>query len=380
MKLRTLSLLLALLMVLSVFTSCSEVSDQKETTSAPTASDTTAATDAPSVSESTDETEPELQPDLPVIDFEGETFTMLAVGPGDANGSDWDSYDLVVDEINGDVINDAVYERNLYLADTYKIDFRAFKPSGGTSDEIKTEVQASSGAFDAAMTHIENGANLSQGGFLIDLYDFDYIDTSKPWWDQRAVEDLEVMDSLYFATGDITVTDNDATWVLMFNKQMHENYQLPNLYDLVREDKWYFDTFYDLAAQTSIDMNGDGALKWKDDQFGFLTSDASAYGLLYASSEKFMFNDEVEVLKPVSDVERLTRIIEKSTSLLANKNITFQTNYEGSTSDDLRIMFEEGKGLFYGEVVQCIIRMRSSDTDFGLVPVLLSLQARQITK
>ncbi len=368
MKKRALTLLLACLMVLPTFTACSENAADK---SDETAAAETTAQNTPSAEEETvpaEEEETELLPDIPALDFEGRTFTILTVGPNDTNGVDWVSYDIWVEEMNGDVINDSVFERNLYIADTYNTEIAEYTTTTTTLSEIQTEVKAASGAFDAAITHIENGANLSQGGHLINLYDLSYFDSDKPWWDPRAVKDLKVMNGLYFATGDITVTDNDATWVLMFNKQMHEDLQLENLYDLVREDKWTFDKFYEMIPAGSVDMNGDGALTWKEDQFGFLTSSASSYGLMYASGEKLVHPDDELIFKPIEDLNRLTNVVEKAAAIMGDKMLTFQTGYEGSGSDDLRIIFEEGRGLFFGEVMQCIIRMRESETQFGLIP------------
>ncbi|MGN1345599.1 MAG: hypothetical protein ACI4V1_02340 [Eubacteriales bacterium] len=364
MKKRALALLLACMMLLLNLAACSENAVETERTA-----NETVPSSEPSVDTETEpEEETELQPNIPSLDFGGRTFTFLTSGINDTNGVDWETYDIWVETLNGDVINDAVFDRNLYLEDAYNVKIAEYKTNTTTLGEIQTEVKAASGAFDAAMTHIENGANLAQSGSLLDLYDIDYIDTDQPWWDGRAVEDLEVLNSLYFATGDITVIDNDATWVLMFNKQMHEDLQMENLYDMVREDRWTFDVFYDLAAQGSMDMNGDGTLKWKDDQFGFLTSGDSAYGLMYASGEKLVLRDPENVFVGLSDIERLSGVVEKAAKIMGDKSITFQTGYEGSGSSDLRIIFEEGRGLFFGEVMQCIIRMRESETQFGLIP------------
>ncbi len=368
MKKQALTLLLALLMVLPMFTACSEnaADTPEETTAAETEAPVTPSADEEMVAAEEEETE--LLPDIPALDFDGRTFTFLTSGINDTNGADWETYDIWVEELNGDVINDAVMERNLEIEETYNTKITEYKTNSTTLDEIQTEVKAAAGAFNAAITHIENGANLSQGGYLQNLYNFPYFNAEMPWWDPRAVDDLEVMDKLYFATGDITVIDNDATWVLMFNKQMHEDLQLDNLYDLVREDRWTFDVFHDMAVQGSVDMNGDGVLKWKDDQFGFLTSGDSAYGLMYASGEKLVLPDSEMIFKPIEDTNRLTDVVEKAAAIMGDKMLTFQTGYEGSAAADLRIIFEEGRGLFFGEVMQCIIRMRESETEFGLIP------------
>lgn len=368
MKKRALTLLIALLMVLPMFTACSEnAADNAETT----ANETEPTNTTPSADEETvavEEEEAEILPDIPALDFEGRTFTFLTSGINDTNGVDWETYDIWVEELNGDVINDAVMERNLFINETYNVEIAEYKTNSTTLAEIQTEVKAAAGAFNAAITHIENGANLSQGGYLHNLYNLSYFNAEQPWWDPRAVDDLEVMNKLYFATGDITVIDNDATWVLMFNKQMHEDLQLENLYDLVREDRWTFDVFHTMAVQGSLDVNGDGTLKWKDDQFGFLTSGDSAYGLMYASGEKLVLPDDEAIFKPLEDINRLTDVVEKAAAIMGDKMLTFQTGYEGSGSADLRIIFEEGRGLFFGEVMQCIIRMRESETEFGLIP------------
>lgn len=367
MKKRALTLLLACLMVLPMLAACSEnAADKEESTAPETTAPTTPSADAETVP--AEEEEAEILPDIPALDFEGETFTFLTSGINDTNGADWETYDIWVEELNGDVMNDAVIERNLYIEETYNTKIAEYKTNSTTLSEIQTEVKAGSGAFDAAMTHFENGASLAQGGSLHNLYDMPYINLKQPWWDQRGVADMNLMGGVFLATGDITVIDNDATWVLMFNKQMHEDLQLENLYDLVREDRWTYDTFYTMAQGASVDMNGDGALKWKDDVFGFLTSSYSSQGLMYASGEKLVTRDADNNLVALEDINRLSGVVEIAAKIMGDKMITFQTGYEGSNANDLRIIFEEGRGLFFGEVMQCIIRMRESETEFGLIP------------
>lgn len=365
MKKRTLCAVLALLMLIPALASCSE---SKTNTDETKPAETVSAPSAENEAETAPEEETEILPNIPALNFNGDTFTMLTSGPNDTNGVDWETYDIWVEAMNGDVINDAVFDRNLFLEDTYNVKIAEYKTNIDTLNEIKTEVKAGAGSFDAAMTHIENGANLAQQGNLYNLHNVNYIDTSMPWWDPRAVDELEIFGGLYFATGDITVIDNDATWVLMFNKQLREDLQLPNFYDLVREDSWTFDKFMEVMEGASIDLNGDGKMNYKDDQFSMITSGDSAYGLMYASGEKVAtFNaDGAPVMNP--DIERLSGVVEKAAKIMGDATKTHQTGQDGSDSNTIRIAFQEGRGLFYGEVMQCIIRMRESETDFGLVP------------
>ena len=161
MKKRALTLLVALLMVLPTLAACSEnAADNTETT----ATETTPTNTTPSADEETvavEEEEAEILPDIPALDFEGRDFIFLTSGIGDTNGEDWETFDVWVEELNGDVINDAVMERNLFINETYNVQINEYKTTGTTLGEIQTEVKAGSGAFDAAMTHFENGANLA---------------------------------------------------------------------------------------------------------------------------------------------------------------------------------------------------------------------------
>ena len=128
-----------------------------------------------------------------------------------------------------------------------------------------------------------------------------------------------------------------------------------------------YDRMLEMVTMTAADLDGNGKMT-KADQFGFITSDASSYGLLYASGEKLASFDADKNIVPLDNAERLSGVVEKAAPILSNQDITFLTGRDGTGADDIRFMFEEGRGLFFGEVMQCIIRMRASENDFGLIP------------
>ena len=355
MKKHTLiALFLALITIAPTLLSCA--SDPVETT--PVAENTETVETQPEV-------ETELLPDIPALDFGAEEFMFLTSDANDTNGADWQTYDVWVENTTGDVINDAVYERNLYLEETYNI--KMSQSQGITETLAKQDVTAGTGDYDAVMTNITAAANLAQAGYTISMYDLPYIDLSKPWWDQGCTEDLELLGNIYFATGDITVIDNDATWVLMFNKQLYEDNGFDNIYDKVRENDWYYDDMLEMMSAAALDVNGDGKMLHADDIFGFATSDDSGQGLYYASGEKLVYKDSDGFPYLCDDAERMVGVAEKAGKIMSDKMLTINTSVIG-TSDGLRIHFEEGRALFFGEVMQCIIRMRESETAFGLIP------------
>lgn len=78
-----------------------------------------------------------------------------------------------------------------------------------------------------------------------------------------------------------------------------------------------------------------------------------------------MYKDNDGMPYLCEDVERMAGVVEKAGQIMSDKmNVVSSAD----STDDLRHIFEEGRALFYGEVMQCIIRMRESETEFGLIP------------
>ena len=86
--------------------SCSESKTNTDAETTPTAS-TPSSTDEVVVAEDIAEETAEILPDIPELDFGGEDFTFLTNGANDDCGSDWITYDVTAEELNGEVINDA---------------------------------------------------------------------------------------------------------------------------------------------------------------------------------------------------------------------------------------------------------------------------------
>ena len=99
---KTTAFLIALVLIFSSMTACSS---SKNTTSDP--GDTPA-----DVAVSAEETEKEVNPleELPQADFGGSSFLILE----DTNAI-WFLSSLYSEELNGEIINDTIYERNAYV-------------------------------------------------------------------------------------------------------------------------------------------------------------------------------------------------------------------------------------------------------------------------
>ena len=155
----------------------------------------------------------------------------------------------------------------------------------------------------------------------------------------------------------------------MFNKAMHENLSLDNIYSLVREGKWTNDAMLKMCEAAAADVNGDGTRTWQSDNFGLATTGMTILGLFYSTGEKLTARDSdgYPILTP--DTGRMADAIVSSARILSNANLSVVAGIAPEADVyAMETMFEEGRALFYGEVMQCITRMRGSDTDFGLIP------------
>ena len=363
MKLRFCAAILALASVGSIFVSCGSADTAGETQT--TAADTVDAV-------TTEEVTTDYMPTFPEKDYGGDDFKFLTSSDADDNGVDWQTYDVFAESATGDVVIDAVYERNMWIEETFNVKISEYQCV--TMTETKKAVQAGVTEYDAVMTAIANGCSMGAENYILDLTQVPNIDLSQSWWDQGVLKDTSINNRVYIATGDITIVDNEATWVLMFNKQMAQDLDL-NLYQMVYDNEWDMETFYKYAQLAVKDLNGDGKMYGPEDQFGFATSDMSSDGLMYASGLKLSSKDADDYPIIETNLDLLTSVIVKAGEIMSDADTTIITTKNGivdgdgvNASDKLRMVFEEGRALFYGEVMACVTRMRNSTTDFGLIP------------
>jgi len=356
---KLLAALTALLTVLPMIVSCSDSGNTDNT------GDTSAAQDTTSVQEA--ETTVKLTPDLPEKDFGGAAFTFLTSGPADSNGSPWETYDFYVAEEDGDVINDAVFARNMHVNETYNVVIGEIKSEAGTYDAAQQAILAGEDIYDTVVTNFKSASKLAQTGQTIDMYTIPHIDLTQPWWDVNLVESLSIGGKVHFATGDITVMDNDAIWVLMFNKHMLDDFGLDSIYEMVNSDSWYIDKMAEMAGAVTADLNGDGAMTWEEDRFGISTGPFTGSTTLYSSGLSLVSKDKDDLPYFNLNTDRATLVAEKMGALLSS-DAALISNWPVIKPADLQTVFMDGRSLFYGEVLMYITLMRSSETDFGVVP------------
>lgn len=310
------------------------------------------------------ETTGRIEPNLPVdANYNDYTFNIMVSGN---IGTDT-SNDFHSEADTGDVIPDAIYLRNITVEDKLGIKINAI-PVPGNGDGLtafRKSVLAQDNAYDAAMLGGYASGSLATQGLLQNLNSVPWLDFSQSWWDQKAVKDLTIKDKLYFMTGDFdTAANMDWTYCILFNKNIVQDYDLENLYELVKSGEWTIDKFGEMTRKVSKDLNGDGKMD-KNDLYGALIWDDSMMGIVNAAGEKCSTVNTDGELEMALYTPKVLDMFVKYTNIVFNKDIAYGYQRAGEFGED---MFSNDQALFTVKTLFVVSNIRSMETDFGILP------------
>ncbi len=346
---KILCILLAGLMLLSVC-ACAETRDDPTDTSAVTSPE----------NQSEDETKENL--DIPDTRYNDVEFTFLTRDEGE-----WSSLDIYAEKGNEDNISDAVYRRNELVRNKYGIIVKEIKSTDMNGDMAK-EINGGNGDFLAATPRLDVACNMVENGYVTDLLSdrCEYLDFQKSWWDSNLVENMTIEGHCYFATGDLLTSDDDGTFIIMFNKSLAKDCKLPDLYELVDNLQWTMDKMHEFEI-LAVKDDGDGKLSYDSDVCGFAYTGDTPYSLLYAGGVTIVRREGDDIVYNL-DVQRASDVSDKA-KLILSKDLTVDMNAAGGSIIEVgQKCFGENHCLFFGECMQCVTRIRGYSVDFGIVP------------
>ena len=309
-------------------------------------------------------------PDVPdTMDYEGYEFMFL--GNSTAYNSYWYSKDLYTEEATGDAINDAVYNRNLVVEEKYNIKISAVL-SGSQYNDAQKDIAAGTNTFDAFSVALQGPtARLAQEGMLLDLKDIPYIDLEKPWWDQKANAMLSINNKLMFTISDLMIIDKDALFIFLFNKDVIEEFNLDDPYQLVRNGKWTIDKMWDMAKDVTRDIDGDGIMG-ETDAYRLLAADHTIHGNVVGSGHFVITKDNNDL--PVINIQdpMIEASFAKWINILNDRTNTWiaqdwDQNHADIWMYQLEVLSEK-RGLWLYAGMDRVTTLRTFDFNFGILP------------
>ena len=281
--------------------------------------------------------------------------------------------DDFVSDNNGDVVSDAVYNRNLAVEEKFNVKF----------DLIITEKKQTANAapFYNAVTAGEHLYDIYNGlqcytlqyysrGFFADMADNQYIDWEKPWWKTDYMDELQLGGVRYFLYNDTTYGMLRNAGCVYFNKELMDDINHlsdEDVYQMVFDGKWTFDLYTEYVAGAYQDLNGNGTVD-DDDLLG-------AMGVRGKSVEHYQYPADIRTTardkagKPyfVLNNERTVQFAEKLYGLFyENKGFVMKS---GSPLDtDILQHFINEKSLFLASWFYQAGMMREMEADYGIIP------------
>ena len=322
-------------------------------------------------SEQIETTEAPIYPELEAKDFGGYEFTFLTRTSDSIDWTEWEHRDLYAEEETGDIINDSVYKRNNKIEEKYNIKISEVKVSD-FSGTVRKTVSAGDDAYDVVLPHLMEVAALAQNGSIMDIFQVPYLDFDKPWWNQNCPRDLSIGNKLFTMQGDLLILDNDAMEAMIFNKALLQDHALENPYDIVKRGEWTFEKLYDMSKGISKDLNGDGEMYIKDDLFGCILQADTDISFLVSGGDKIVSKDENDYPVITFGSDRTYRITDAiSRLMLDEENVVNLHSYEGKFGiyDEQVKMMQENRALFSWIRMRIVERLRSMETDFGILPL-----------
>ena len=298
---------------------------------------------------------------LPEIDFGGDTFN-ITVNTYCESG-------FFSDELSGDVLSDAIYERNKSVEDRFGVKLNFISDNYKTlTGVIQNSVLSGDDEYQLLANHALRSNSWVSAGILNNWYDIGYVDFEKPWWSPSNREDLTYNGTALFAVGDFSLTTIGRTYAIYFDKIHGDSYNLPDMYQVVRDGKWTIDKLSELSKDVYTDLNSDGKRDFGD-FYGYSTAVTSNIGAyLFTSGLKIIDKGEI-----VLDVGKTSDLIAKLITLTqVNEGTFYDPDYKNANGNMNYAGAEKmaaGTTLFASAMIETGVEyLRDSRNDYGIIP------------
>lgn len=304
--------------------------------------------------------------DYPELDCGGDEFTIL-------NAENfWDMYTyLDFEQMTGEIIDDAIYNRNRFLEDKYKFRMNVIEViPDDLFSKINTAVASQDDTYDITYALGRNLNSLVSSGALMNLRDIPEMRLDEEWWNQSMIKSAEIGKdrAIYFAHNYFSLSSFDNVWTIFFNETMLDSLGQPMPYDTVRAGKWTMDVFLK-TLKLGANLNGDESFTYSETgkaTYGcasfwrLCTSMLTGAGISPVSTDK----DGIPYLTLESD--RFYEAADKLASFFKTEGDYLEANEKGKNYQKI---FIAGRALFLGGGIMSSSIFREMNNDFGILPL-----------
>ncbi len=296
----------------------------------------------------------------------------------------------VLEESRGTPMDESVYQRQEKVKKWLGVDLvnRVDDTLGWTSyyTIVQQAVLNKDGTLDTLFSHYNGGVDkLVSESLLKDLNDLQGIDLEADYWNESAMDSLELKGHRYLGYGDCNIL---TTYVVTFNKTMLDKYSSADvlggksLYDMVRDYEWTFDKMISIANLVYVDTDGDGGKSAKD-TFGFACSPSEPYiSFIHAAGMNIMEKEGNGSYKIALNGEtyypRINDLINKLSEFTASESAFISSGYATPHQDKDYPSLTTGRVLMSIYDTTHLTDYLNYNIDFGVLPLpMYNTQQRQ---
>ncbi|MBR5220134.1 MAG: hypothetical protein IKV66_04020 [Clostridia bacterium] len=283
------------------------------------------------------------------------------------------------DEADGDVVHDAILERNQRVEERLNVEF-TYEIVDLTWDNVYPDlnkiIMAGDDVYDLIVDQQYGMLKILTANMLYNIYNCDVNDFSQSyWWDEYMTEIQISNDARYIFAGDYFLDIVEVASAIFFNKAMYQShYEDPNeLYQLAFDGKWTIDELGKYVKEFSKDIDGNGKLE-DGDVFAMNLSRNYMDCQVFSSGVTFMTRGADGY--PVLNLEDplITTVMEKIVTNYIEPEKTFNFGTVSGVTEaeyyqNQRKAFADQKLLFLNDYIAAVKDLRNMKDDYGILPI-----------
>lgn len=305
---------------------------------------------------------------MPEKDYGGREFNMLTAG----EFSDYLLDQISVEELNGDVVNDAYYYRNLNVETKYNVKITAREiPYNDLDIAVRQEIMAGEQNTDLILHSPTRLASLVPDKLFIDINELPYTDLTADWYVPGVNKELAVGGKQYLFLTDLGAVYTYCCSILQYNRDLATDLGIPDLHQIVLDGGWTIDKMIEYSRLATTDLNGDGFMD-NQDRYGTVCLWSEFTDTIpYSMGIKITENDAQGKPQLVFNNERMVTCVEKMLSLMYDGGNGYTCEAPDDTWKTPQEMFRDNKALFvYTSIVSLLSdRFRDMEADHAVLPL-----------
>lgn len=289
--------------------------------------------------------------DLPDKDFKNKKFRIAT-----------DSAQHIFSSNTNSVIGKEYFLRNAAVEKKYNVKLTLTDESGlpTVGDRIKTEALAGTDYCDLIILQDKTFQILAANDSLMNVRSVPYLNLNASYFFQNALESTTLGNYSYGFSGDF-IYDPEDCFAVFFNKKLLSKAQLPDIYQLVRDNQWDMDNFLIFAEEIYSLVRSEGQ------KMSGITSEHTTEDLINvfwaATGFRYFANDYGTRPELIFDHEYTQNFI------TSQKNIFFKTSAYSSDTETALDTFRNGESFFFIAPLSAADDVTGFGINWGLVPV-----------